>query len=139
VIANSVTVSWNAPASTLPLTYSVYRAGSSGSGYALAASGISGTTFTDSYLPGGAAVSYADTASDAVGNESAFSVPASLTTPAAWNLLGPSVGALSLSDAGAGTSVSAAAGSRSGLASVIFAYAPTGSGGWLEIPAPMPM
>src|SRR5262249_35335203 len=139
VSGDSVLVSWAASSGTLPVTYSVYRYDSIAAGYVLAASGLSGTTFNDSFLPGAAAITYAVTATDAVGNESRFSPPASITTPAAWNLLAPSVSLPSVDDAGAGSVVSASVGSHNGIGSFEFTFAPTGSAGWISIPAPQPL
>ncbi|HYR14209.1 MAG TPA: hypothetical protein VEQ67_08325, partial [Mycobacterium sp.] len=139
VTGDTVGVSWTAAAASLPVTYSVYRSDPTTSGYVLAASGLTGTSFQDAHLPGASAVSYVVTASDQVGNQSAFSMPSSITTPAAWNLHGPSVTLPMLNDAGGTSVVSADASARNGLASVMFAFAPVGSGSWIDLPAPLPL
>ena len=109
VLGDTVSVSWSAPTSDLSLTFSVYRSETGATGYALAGSGLTSTTFADAYLPGGANVSYVVTATDPVGNESAFSASAHVSTPAVWNLQAPSVSLLPLLGTGSNTIVAASA------------------------------
>src|SRR5258708_5244316 len=135
---DNVAVSGTAPTPTLPVTYSVYRSDYAGASFVLAAGGLTTTSYTDAYLPGSAAVIYVVTATDAVGNESAYSGPATITTPASWNLQAPSLSLQALIDAGASRTVAATASSHSGITSVAFAFAPAG-GGWLPLPIGVPV
>jgi len=139
VQGDSVVVSWVAATSAVAVTYSVYRSQGAGTGYALAASGLSSTTYSDAFLPGASSVTYVVTATDAVGNQSGYSGPATLFTPAAWNIQGPSVSLQALRDAGAASMASAAVASHSGVTSVTFAYAPVGSGAWIDLPLALPL
>src|SRR5258708_28824635 len=123
---DNVAVSWNAPTTTLPVTYSVYRSDYAGASFVLAAGGLTTTSYTDAYLPGSAAVIYVVTATDAVGNESAYSGPATITPPPSWNRQAPSLSLQALIDAGASSMVAAPAPSHSGITPVAFALVPAG-------------
>src|SRR5260370_42373011 len=69
--------------------YSVYRSTGSGSSFSLAATNITGSTFTDSSLAGAEATGYVVTMTDVYGNESAFGQAQWITTPTSWNLMPP--------------------------------------------------
>src|SRR5258708_24830156 len=64
---DNVAVSWNAPTTTLPVTYSVYRSDYAGASFVLAAGGLTTTSYTDAYLPGSSAFIYPVTATLACG------------------------------------------------------------------------
>jgi len=139
-----VDVSWTAATAALPVTYSVYRVDPTTSGYVLAASGLTGTTFQDRFLPGDVGVAYAVTATDTAGNESSFSAPAMLSTPSAWTTAPPVLSFIEplldgVTLAPGSTRVSIQAGSQSGIASMAMAFAPSGSSAWLGLPAPLPL
>src|SRR5258708_13493993 len=67
---DNVAVSWNAPTTTLPVTYSVYRSDYAGASFVLAAGGLTTTSYTDPYLPPSPPLLYLLTPTGAVGNES---------------------------------------------------------------------
>src|SRR5205807_7791708 len=60
-------------------------------GFSQAATGITGLSFADAYLPGAVTVAYVVTAADAVGNQSQFSRPAWVSTPESWNTAPPTL------------------------------------------------
>ena len=136
----AVSLSWTPPASSAPLTYNVYRAAGSG-GYTLAASGLSTPAFDDRFLAGKVAVSYVVTATDDLGNQSTWSAPASLVTPAAWSQAPPTLQLLLPSSATLGDTVllQATAGSTRGIDSFTFAYSPQGSSVWINLPDRFPL
>ena len=145
VQADAIKVSWKAPSSGLPLTYSVYRIDPSSADFMLVRSGVAATSLADGFLPGAADVGYVVTATDAAGNESPLSNPAWLTTPAAWtsaapqlHLLAPALADMTSLLPGE-TLLGAEVSSATGISSVSFAYAPQGSGDWLQIPDPLPL
>src|SRR5258708_19444899 len=86
---DNVAVSWNAPTTTLPVSYSVYRSDYAGASFVLAAGGLTTTSYTDAYLPGSAAVIYVVPATDALGNETPSSGPPPTPPPAPCNLQPP--------------------------------------------------
>ncbi|TMC55017.1 MAG: hypothetical protein E6J20_01265, partial [Chloroflexi bacterium] len=145
VAGTSVLVSWNRPGGSLPLTYSVYRQLPSTTDYVLAAARIAGTVFQDRFLPGASNVGYVVTATDSVGNESAYSGSAWTSTPSSWYASGPALSILTPAAADAlmmarGTTVvSADAASNNGIASIAFASAPLGSNVWTDLPTSLPL
>ena len=143
--ADTVKVSWKAPSSGLPLSYSVYRIDPSSSDFMLVRSGIATTSMVDGFLPGAADVGYVVTATDAAGNESPLSNPAWLTTPTAWTSAAPQLQLLAPAPAVATsllpgqTLLAAEVSSAAGVSSVAFGYAPQGSQNWVQIPDPLPI
>ncbi|HYR50155.1 MAG TPA: NEW3 domain-containing protein, partial [Candidatus Eisenbacteria bacterium] len=138
----AVSLTWTPPASSTPLTYNVYRASGLG-GYSLAASGLTAPTFDDHFLAGKLAVSYVVTATDDLGNQSAWSTPANLVTPAAWSQAAPTVQFVLPSSAtlaaGDTALITATAGSARGVNSFSFAYSPQGSSVWISLPDRFPL
>lgn len=77
---HSVALTWNASASPNVMSYNLYRSTGSGT-LAKIASGLSNTSYTDSAVIDGRSYTYAATAVDSSGNESAQSNTAMATVP----------------------------------------------------------
>src|SRR5207247_8940108 len=88
------------------------------------------------------AVSYVATAVDDLGNESAWSAPATVVAPAAWSAAAPSVRwVLPVDDqvaGGADALLAASGGGAAGLSAVNFAYTPAGGSVWVDLGRPIP-
>ncbi|HKC83034.1 MAG TPA: hypothetical protein VKD46_03445, partial [bacterium] len=137
----SVHIAWTPPASVQPLTYTVYRAVASG-GFAVAASGLAAPSFDDRFMGGNLSVSYVVSSADGLGNQSSWSAPATLLTPAAWTDAPPSIQfvlpAGEVIAGGADALLAAAANSAAGLRSVGFSYMPEGGSLWVDIGGSLP-
>src|SRR5229473_3101352 len=137
ISGDSVRVSWTAVAGG---TYNVYR--SIGSGYSLAATSLSASSFLDASLAGAQSIAYVVTQIDVYGNESAFSETQWITTPAVWSLMPPDLTILTPNAADrpdqAIVDLVAQVSSHLGIASVDFSFAPIGSSDWTEIPNVLP-
>ena len=134
ISGDSVRVSWTSAAGA---TYNVYRSTTGANSFALAATGVTGSSFLDASLPGGQLTGYVVTETDAYGNESDFSQAQWVTTPAAWNLTAPDLSILTPNAAErpdqAIVDLAVQVSSHVGIASLTFAYAPFGSGIWTSI------
>ncbi len=141
----SVSLTWQAPVSQGPLTYSVYHLLPSTSDYVLAVSGLTTSTYEDRFLPGASNIAYEVSATDAAGNESVLSGPAWIATPISWTVQLPQVTLSSPTDAQAvamvrgSTLVSAQAAASDGIAFVDFSFAPSGATTWSDLPAALPL
>src|SRR6266852_1484389 len=137
ISGDSVRVSWTAVAGG---TYNVYR--SIGSGYSLAATSLSASSFLDASLAGAQSIAYVVTQIDVYGNESAFSETQWITTPAVWSLMPPDLTILTPNAADrpdqAIVDLVAQVSSHIGVASVDFSFAPIGSSNWTAIPNVLP-
>src|SRR5216684_2430445 len=137
ISGDSVRVSWTAVAGG---TYNVYR--SIGSGYSLAATSLSASSFLDASLAGAQSIAYVVTQIDVYGNESAFSETQWITTPAVWTLMPPDLTVLAPNAADrpdqAIVDLVAQVSSHLGIASVDFSFAPIGSSDWTAIPNVLP-
>lgn len=80
-ISHSVDLKWNASTTSNVVSYSAYRATSSGGPYELLASAITGLSYTDRTVIAGTKYYYVVTAVDDSGLESAFSSEAVATVP----------------------------------------------------------
>ena len=134
VAGDSILVSWTPTAGS---TYNVYRSTNGTSSFALAASGVTGSSFLDDFLPGAQLTGYVVTQTDVYGNESDFSQVQWITTPVAWNLTAPDLTILT-PNAGerpdqAIVDLAVQVSTPTGLASLAFAFAPLGSGMWTSI------
>ncbi len=134
VAGDSILVSWTATAGA---TYNIYRGTDGTSSLSLAASGVTGSSFLDDFLPGAQLTGYAVTQTDVYGNESDFSQVQWITTPVAWNLTAPDLTILT-PNAGerpdqAIVDLAVQVSTPTGLASLAFAFAPLGSGIWTSI------
>jgi hypothetical protein len=140
VSGNSVRVSWNGGAAA---TYNVYRSTTGANSFALAATGVTGSSFLDSSLAGAQLTGYVVTQTDVYGNESDFSQVQWITTPVAWNLTAPDLSILTPNAAErpdqAIVDLAAQVSSVSGIASLQFAFAPLGSGLWTSILNTLPI
>ncbi|HET7465666.1 MAG TPA: hypothetical protein VFL29_03300, partial [Candidatus Dormibacteraeota bacterium] len=132
IVGDAVQVSWPAVAGS---TYSVYR--STGSGFDLAVAGLSGSTFSDAWLPGAQQTGYVVTQTDVYGNESAFSQAVWITTPASWNDAAPSITVLTPNAAERPdqtiVDLAAAIASHNGIVDVSFWFMPLGGSAWSAI------
>ncbi|HKN55021.1 MAG TPA: hypothetical protein VJX66_21170, partial [Amycolatopsis sp.] len=135
---SDVLLSWTAPVTSTAVAYSVYRSVGT-SGFVQIASGVTGTTYRDSYLGNATAMRYRVSAVDLVGNSSPMSQAASITTPLAWDA--PSIMLISPLPAEAAAlesailEIEAQTSARAGVASVTMSYMPSGGTAWIGLPA----
>jgi RHS repeat-associated protein len=127
VESDGIRVTWTAPQSGV-LTYRVYRFDPATLSFALAADGLTGTSFLDAGLGAAASYGYAVTAVDAYGQESSYSPAAWVdlpASPAQDGILAPVLTAPVAAPAGSTLTLQASVGgSPLDLANLVFAVAP---------------
>jgi hypothetical protein len=79
--SHSAALSWGASSTSTVVGYNVYRSTTSGSGYVLESSMVSGLSFTDTSVQSGTTYYYVTTAVDGSGDESAYSNEAQAIIP----------------------------------------------------------